>query len=99
MLLHTHAEALHRNPLTHCQHERWARRDLPELVAPRRDDADPVDVRPTRMDLEVDAFLFEVAETLGDDFAELVPAGEPSELHVEDGEPVDARACGETSSE
>ena len=99
MLLHAHAEALHRNPLSHRQHERRARRDLPELIAPRRDDADPVDVRPTRMDLEVEAFLFEVAETLGDDFAVLVPAGGPAELHVEDAESVDARASGETSAE
>ena len=99
MLLHTHTEALHRNPLPHRQHERRARRDLPELVAPRGDDADAVDVRPSRMDLEVDSFLFEESETLGDDFTELVTAGEPSELHVEDGESVDARPSGETSSE
>ena len=51
------------------------------------------------MDLEVDSFLFEESETLGDDFTELVTAGEPSELHVEDGESVDARPSGETSSE
>ena len=71
-------------PLTHRQHERWAQRDLPELIAPRGDDADAVDVRPSWMDLEVETFLFEVSETLGDDFTELVTPGEPSE-HVEDG--------------
>ena len=99
MLLHAHAEALHRNPLPYRQHERWARRDLPELVATRGDDADAVDVRSSRMDLEVESFLFEVSETLGDDFTELITASEPSELHVEDGESVDGRPSGETSSE
>ena len=51
------------------------------------------------MDLEVETFLFEVSETLGDDFTELVTPGEPSELHVEDAESVDGRPSGETSSE
>ena len=51
------------------------------------------------MNLEINALFFEITEPLCDDLTELVPAGEPPELHVEDGESVHRRACVEASAE
>ena len=99
MLLDADAEALDGNALRDGEHQRRARRHLPELVASRGHDPDAVDVRPARVDHEVDAFFLEKTESLRDDLAELVSAGEPAELHIEHGEPVDGLARTETGAE
>jgi len=56
---------------------------LAHLVAAGGDDRDAIDVRPSGLDGEFDFLLLEIAEALGDHFADLVAAGDPAELHVD----------------
>jgi hypothetical protein len=84
MLLNQDPEGADGDALGDGEHERGARGDLTEKVASGGNDADPVDVRPSGMDLEVQAFFFEEAELLRDHFSELVSPREPAELHVEE---------------
>ena len=49
----------------------------------RGDDRHAIDIRPSRLNGEIDFLLLKIAEALGDDFPELVSAGDPAELHVD----------------
>ena len=72
---------------------------MAEPVTSRGDDSHAIDVGTPRVDLDPKPFCFEEPETFGDDFPELVAPGEPSELHIENGEPVDIAARGKASAE
>ncbi len=83
MLLQHGGEALHRDLLGGCQHERGARRHLADLVPAGGDDRHAVDAGTARLDHDIELLLFEVAHVLGDDLADVVVAGEPAELKVD----------------
>jgi hypothetical protein len=83
MFLHADREALDRQPLGHRQHQRGTRRHLAQLEAAGGHHRDPVDAGTARLDVEVDAFLLEVALVLGHHLADLVTADQPAELHVD----------------
>jgi hypothetical protein len=69
MLLDADAEGSDRNSLRDREHERRARRDLAQTVTAGGDDADTVDVRSSRVDLEVYALFLEEPESLCDHFS------------------------------
>jgi hypothetical protein len=83
VLLHTHREALDRQALGHRQHDGGAGRHLAGLEATGGHDGDSIDVRSAGLDVEVDAFLLEVAQLLRDYLADLVATDQPAQLHVD----------------
>jgi hypothetical protein len=92
MLLDADAEGADGDSLGDREHERRARGDLAQSVAAGGHDADAVDVRSSRVDLEAQALFPEVPEPPCHHFAKLVSSGEPAELQVEDGSAVDVSA-------
>ena len=85
MLLRASREAHDRNILRRGEHQRRARRYLPDLEAPCRDHSDAVDVWAAGLEAHLDAFLVVIAELLGADLADLVAREEPAKLHIDDG--------------
>ena len=92
MLLHADAEGTDGNSLGDREHERRARGDLAQAVAAGGHDTHAIDMRSSRVDLEVHALFLEEPESLCDHFSELVSSGEPAELQIEDGNAVDVTA-------
>ena len=83
VLLRADREAGHGNALRGGEHQRWARRNLANFVTAGGHDRHAIDIRPSRLNGEIDFLLLKIAKALGDDFAELVSAGDPAELHVD----------------
>ena len=100
VLLRAGGEALDRDLLRRGQHQRRAGRELAHLVAPDATIATPSMLGPPGWIETSTPSCVVVAELLGDDFADLVAAGEPAQLQVDvrlvRGERVDRddAACG-----
>lgn len=92
MLLDADAESANGNSLGDREHQGRTGSDLTHPVAPGSHDADAVDVRSTRVNLEDQSLLLEETELYCHDFTELVSSREPAELEVEERDAVDVPA-------
>jgi hypothetical protein len=99
MFLDAHSESSNRNSLGDGEHERRTGGQFAHAISTRGDDADSVDVRSSRVNLENETLLLEKAEAPRHDLAKLVSSGEPAELEIEEGHAVDVPARGYAGAE